>query len=336
MLRSAIALAVAAAVAVPALANDSSAELTTGGLVFVRNDNVEMQSEDLRISAKEIHVRYRFFNKSDKPVTVLVAFPMPEIKVDEQDQIISVPTEDPVNFLAFTTTVNGQPVVTKVEQRVVSAGLDRTQLLRSLGLPLAPHLASTNEALDRLPPDKWDELLRLGIAEIEEYDAGQGMKKHLAARWGLQTTFYWEQTFAARAETVIEHRYKPSVGATVQTALGMPDALKEPWYDEYKFKYCMDQQFLAAIERARAAAKSQTGAPFAEERIEYILKTAANWSGPIKEFRLVVDKGDADNLVSFCGEDVKKISDTQSEVKKTDFVPDGNLAILILKKLKAQ
>ena len=139
MLRSAIALAVATAAAVPALANDSSAELTTGGLVFVRNDNVEMQSEDLRISAKEIHVRYRFFNKSDKPVTVLVAFPMPEIKVDEQDQIISVPTEDPVNFLAFTTTVNGQPVVTKVEQRVLSAGLDRTQLLRSLGLPLAPH-----------------------------------------------------------------------------------------------------------------------------------------------------------------------------------------------------
>ena len=95
----------------------------------------------------------------------------------------------------------------------------------------------------------------------------------------------------------------------------------------------MDQQFLAAIERARAAAKSQTGAPFAEERIEYILKTAANWSGPIKEFRLVVDKGEADNLVSFCGEDVKKIGDTQFEMKKTDYTPDGNLSILILKKL---
>jgi Domain of unknown function (DUF4424) len=336
MLRSAIALAVATAAAAPALANDSSAELTTGGLVFVRNDNVEMQSEDLRISAKEIHVRYRFFNKSDKPVTVLVAFPMPEIKVDEQDQVISVPTEDPVNFLAFTTTVNGQPVVTKVEQRVLSAGLDRTQLLRSLGLPLAPHLASTNEALDRLPPEKWDELLRLGIAEIEEYDAGQGMKKHLAARWGLQTTFYWEQTFAARAETVIEHRDKPSVGATVQTALGPPEAAKEAWYDEYKFKYCMDQQFLAAVEGARTAAKSPFGAPFGEERIEYILKTGANWSGPIKDFRLVVDKGGPDNLVSFCGEDVKKIGDTQFEVKKTDFTPDGNLAILILKKLKEQ
>jgi hypothetical protein len=52
MLRSAIALAVAMTAAVPALANDPSAELTTGGLVFVRNDSVEMQSEDLRISAK--------------------------------------------------------------------------------------------------------------------------------------------------------------------------------------------------------------------------------------------------------------------------------------------
>ena len=101
---------------------------------------------------------------------------MPEIKVDAQDQVLAVPTEDPVNFLAFTTTVNGQPVASKVEQRVLAAGLDRTQLLRTLGIPLAPHLASTNAALDALPPDKWEELVRLGLAEIEEYDAGQGMK----------------------------------------------------------------------------------------------------------------------------------------------------------------
>ena len=50
----------------------------------------------------------------------------------------------------------------------------------------------------------------------------------------------------------------------------------------------------------------------------------------------MVDKGDADNLVSFCGEGVKKIAPTQFEMRKTDFLPDGNLAMLILKKLKAQ
>src|SRR5258705_13818646 len=123
MLKPVLALAAALAASVsPAWANDSTAELATGGLIFVRNDNVEMRSEDLTISAKEVSVRYRFFNKSDKDVTVLVAFPMPEIKVEGPDDNFALPTEDPVNLLAFTTAVNGRPAPTKVEQRVHAAG----------------------------------------------------------------------------------------------------------------------------------------------------------------------------------------------------------------------
>src|SRR5436190_14943580 len=159
LLLTSLALAV-----VPALANDSTAELTTGGLIFVHNDNVEMRAEDLSISAKQVSVRYRFFNKSDKDVTVLVAFPMPEIK-SFQDVGISLPTEDPVNLLAFTTTVNGRPVTAKVEQRVYAAGLDRTQMLRDLGIPLPPQLHATNDELDKLPPAKSAELSRIGYAE---------------------------------------------------------------------------------------------------------------------------------------------------------------------------
>jgi Domain of unknown function (DUF4424) len=335
MLKPTIALVAAAlaAAAAPALANDSTAEMASGGLIFVRNDNVEMRSEDLIISAKEIQVRYRFFNKSDKNVTVLVAFPMPEIKVDGPDVSISVPTEDPVNPLAFATSVNGRPVTTKVEQRVYAFGLDRTQLLRDLGIPLAPHLQAASEALDKLPRAKWDELIRIGLAELEQYDVGKGMEDHLVPRWALQTTFYWEQTFAAKAETVVEHRYKPSVGGSVQTALGSPTAAQEDWYDDYQTKYCLEKEFLTAVERARREARGQYGAPYSEERVAYILKTGANWAGPIKEFRLVVDKGDPESLVSFCGEDVKKISPTRFEMKKTDFTPDDDFAVLILKRI---
>src|SRR5438445_12413748 len=137
MLKPVLALAAALAASVsPAWANDSTAELATGGLIFVRNDNVEMRSEDLMISTKEVSVRYRFFNKSDKDVTVLVAFPMPEVRLDENDSNISVPTEDPVNLLGFTTMVNGQPVKTEVEQRATAVELDRTQLLKAPGIPL--------------------------------------------------------------------------------------------------------------------------------------------------------------------------------------------------------
>jgi hypothetical protein len=140
---TAIALVVAVCAAAPALANDTSAELATGGLIFVQNDNVEMRSEDLAISAKEVAVRYRFFNKAAADVTVLVAFPMPDVRIEEQDQNISLPTEDPVNLLGFATTVDGKPVKTQVEQHVFAAGIDRTQLLTSLRIPLAPHLAAT-------------------------------------------------------------------------------------------------------------------------------------------------------------------------------------------------
>ena len=332
-LRAATLLLTAACAAAPALANDTSAELATGGLLFVQNDNVAMRSEDLSISAKEVYVRYRFYNKAASDVTVLVAFPMPEVRIEEQDQNIALPTEDPVNLLAFATTINGKPVKTQVEQHVFAAGIDRTQLLTGLGIPLAPHLAATNEALDRLPRDKWDELIRLGLGEIEEYNIGKGMMKHLSARWSLRTTFYWEQTFPAKAETMIEHRYKPSVGGSVQTSLGAPASAKEAWYDDYKRKYCLDGDFFAAIERLRKAAKSEFGPPYSEQRIDYILRTGANWSGPIGQFHLTVDKGEAGSLVSFCGQGVKKTGDTKYEMSKTDFAPDGDLAVLILKKM---
>jgi hypothetical protein len=232
--------------------------------------------------------------------------------------------------------VNGKPISMQVEQRVTAVGLDRTQYLRNLGIPFAPQLQSTNQALDRLPQDKWNELLRLGLAEIEEYDVGKGMQKHLAARWGLSTTFYWEQTFPAGKETIIEHEYKPSVGGSVQTNLGAPYALKESWYADYLRKYCIDKDFLATIAQLRQANKSEFGPPYSEQRIDYILKTGANWSGPIKDFYLVVDKDDAASLVSFCGDGVKKTSPTQFEMRKSDFSPDGDLSVLILNKISKQ
>lgn len=318
----------------PALANDSSAELATGGLTFVRNDAIEMRSEDLFISAKEIRVRYSFFNKTAADVTVLVAFPMPEISVEHQDQNISVPTEDPENVLGFATTVNGRGVAASIEQKVFKNGVEHTALLRGLNVPLAPHLAATGEALDRLPRAKWDDLVRAGLAEIEEFDAGKGMEKHLSPRWALRTTYFWQQTFPANAETLIDHRYKPSVGASAGTMLGQPPVAGDTTIAEYTKKYCMDRAFLGSVERARRAAGRDAGTPFTEERIDYILKTGANWAGPIRSFRLVVDKGDADSLVSFCGDGVKKIGATQFEMRKTDFTPTGNFSVLILKKLR--
>ena len=43
-----------ALLALPALANDSTAELRAGGLVLTRTNNIEMRCEDLFISAAQV------------------------------------------------------------------------------------------------------------------------------------------------------------------------------------------------------------------------------------------------------------------------------------------
>jgi hypothetical protein len=322
------------ALAGAALANDSTAELTTGGLDFVQNPNVEMRSEQLFISPAQIRVTYHFFNTSEQPVTNLVAFPLPDITFDSPDTNIAIPTKDPVNFVGFTTTANGQPVKTEVEQKAYAKGIDQTVLLKQLGIPLAPQLKATYDALDALPKEKWQSLIGLGLAAIDEYGTGPGpqMQQHLEPRWTLKTTFYWQQIFPQRQDLVIEHRYQPSVGVSLGSGVGNSSYAAPP---EYKTKYCIDPDFLAAAAREQQEVV-RTNKLLGEKRIDYILSTGANWAGPIADFTLVVDKGDPANLVSFCATGVKKISPTQFEVHYTEFTPKSDLAILILSGKLAQ
>jgi hypothetical protein len=302
--------------------------------MLTRNAGIETRSEDLYVSPRQVRVSYRFHNTAPTDVKTLVAFPMPDITVADAAASVSLPTDDPENLLGFSTRVDGSPVRARVVQKVFAGGADRTADLDRLKVPLAPHLRSTDKALGRLPPAAWDEVKRLGLAAVEEYSVGRGMRKQLSPRWTLKTTYFWEQTFPAGKEVAIEHSYRPSVGRSVQTLLADPAAIDAPWLEEYMRKYCINREFMAAVERARQAAKSPNGAPFSEERISYLL--SANGAQPIGEFRLVVDKGDPANLVSFCADGVRKIGPTQLEVRKADFVPKNNLHVLILKRMRGR
>lgn len=312
------------------LANDSVGHLSAGGIVLGRSDDIEMRSEDLYVSTAEVRVHYRFFNTSDKDITALVAFPMPDVAApnDADNRAIPIDT-DPVNFMGFKTQVGGKPADMKVEQRVIAVGIDRTELLKSLNVPLAPYTEAARKAVDALPAERKEELVALGVARAETYDQGKGMQRHVLPNWTLRTTYYWTQVFPAKKELVIQHQYKPSVGASVGTMVGSdtPDAATMA---DYRRRYCMDAEFVSAATRVQKALARKQGAMLGERRLEYVLVTGANWAGPIKDFRLVVDKGSPDNLVSLCGEKIKKISATQFEMRATDFFPQRNLEVLIL------
>jgi hypothetical protein len=328
-------IVVAALLCRPATANDTAAELATGGIVLTKNADIEMLSEHLHISSQQIRVRYRFYNTSPKEVTILVAFPMPDITVEDSDKNISIPTHHPQNLLGFSTFVKDKPITARVEQKVFARGVDRTADLRRLKIPLAPHLHATAEALNRLPQSAQDELVNLGLADVEKRDVGKDTETHLLPRWTLKTTYYWKETFPAHTEVTVLHRYKPSIGWSGQTLLGDPATTNEDWFSEYQRKYCIDRDLVASVERAQRMEKVMGGAPFSEERISYLLSTAANWSRPIQDFLLIIDKGDRSNLVSFCAQGTRKISPTQFEVHKTNFVPDSDLHVLILRRFRS-
>ena len=120
-------------------ANDSTAELATGGLVFtVKSSDIEMQSEDLFISMKEVRVQYHFYNHSDRDIATKIAFPMPDIPYGVSDFNFAIPTDDPQNILGFATTVNNRPIAALVEQKAILGGTDETEGCFEISASLSP------------------------------------------------------------------------------------------------------------------------------------------------------------------------------------------------------
>lgn len=314
-------------------ANDSIGHLTAGGIELARSSEIEMRAEDLYISPSEIRVRYRFYNRALRDIETLVAFPMPEVPPPSDLGMVAIPHEDQENFLGFATTVEGAPKEVKVEARAVAMGLDRTDLLTGMGVPLQPHSPKAHDALQRLPREKLNELLALGLIRIEDMDSMAGAAPVFFPSWSMRATYYWTQLFPAQREIVIEHTYAPSVGASVQTLVGAPFAQGN--MEEYKHRYCMDEDFLKAAAAGHQNLKDKHSlAALGEKRISYVLSTGSNWAGPIKDFKLTVDKVRPGALVSFCGEGVRKVSPTTFEMTKRDYWPSGNLEVLLLEPMR--
>jgi hypothetical protein len=329
--RTGLAVLAVAVLASPALANDTMATLSTGGLAFVTSDDIQMTSEDLSVSMDEVKVVYEFTNTGPDQ-HVLVAFPMPDITGDG-DFMVAIPTEADDNIFGFSTTFDGKPVEAELHQYVFAFGIDQTAVLRDLGLPLLPYGQETVAALNALPEADQKRLVALGMVIPMEYDSGQGWQTDYVPVWTLRSTYSWEADFPAGKTVEVVHRYRPSVGGTVAVTF-----LAEPYegYDpaiEYRQKYCTDDSFIKAVEKTLPDPTERYGAPFTESWISYVWSTGANWSGPIGHFHLTIDKGDAANLVSFCWDgEVRKTSPTTFEMEADDWYPPWNheLEVLIL------
>lgn len=313
-----LSIVLAASLATQAAANDSSAELGAGGIRLVPNWDIVLDREDLYLSPDQVAVRYVFRNTTEEPIRLLVAFPLPDIDTAELFEVpVDVPSPESDNFVDFEVVVDGAPVAFDVDQRAIAQGIDRTEFLRRLSIPLNPFSQAAHAALGALDPTSSAEVRRLGIGHaFEPHDP-------ILPFWTLKTVFYWEQEFPADSETVIEHRYRPVVGQGFfgTYILDTDDPVN------YVGTYCIDSSVQSGI-RKRI---KESGADYLiEHRLSYIVTTARNWQGPIGEFRLIIDKLQPDWLVTLCMDGLKKIAPTQFEFTASDYVPENDLTIMFL------
>jgi hypothetical protein len=322
------ALVFGGAACLPASANDSSAELAVGGLVFTRSADVSIESEELQITPETVSVRYRFLNQTLNPVTLTVAFPLPDIDLSEAENF-SFSTNDPTNFVGFETKVDGKPIKFTIHQQALLGGADVSAKLREIGAPLLP-IGAQQLKLSELPQATRDMMIAQGLLQQSGTDEkGQPLYN---ATWTVKTSVVRQQTFPPNQPVVVEHHYRTSVGVSFDTVLrkGLRGNKNlESEVQRYRTLYCIQDNFLAAIDNLGGASDANAE-KLQEWRINYVLKTGANWAGPIKDFKLVVDKGKPDRLVSFCGDNIVKISPTAFQISAKNYTPNKNLRILIV------
>lgn len=331
-----IALLALGTAAAPSFANDSSAAIGLGGLELTRNDAISMDSEDLFLSRQLVTVKYRFTNTSSKDVETLVSFPLPPLPSGIEGYIDAPSFSDWREQLQFKTLVDGKPAELAYHEVVTLAGRPEAKgieaRLKTLGWPIKhwEDYEFGEQLSERLSQSEKDTFVAEGLLR-KEADSD-----YYSPNWQVQAHVTRKQVFPAGKTITVEHSYKPISGGSVGGMLTPEYRKGSDYFTEYQANYCIDAAFLKGFdkrfyaEKKKAAARGDDyGVAYTEHWLDYVLKSGANWKGPIKDFRLVVDKEKPDNLLSFCMTGVKKISPTRFEVRKANFEPTRDIQILI-------
>ncbi len=314
-------VAILLAYSLPSLANDSTGYIGTGGVQYLKNDAISMQSEDLYIAKDKVRVDYQFANLSDKDITETVLFPLPALSAPRDSDYADAgalidnfklwvdnkrvyPDLNVRVFIPSVTLLEGE--VTHTAKNMV----DATNLFKACAVTdkeLMGYWHSDNNinAINK----KLLTCDHIALKKLQQKIAFDPTDKYASTYiyWEAQPIYSWQQTFKAHATTFVRHAYQPPVGGSAYFG-----------HDEYQ-TFCADDTF----------SQAQKNELHTHSAIKYILTTGANWATPIQDFSLTVDR-DPDELTTFCWKGsgkINKIGPTTFRVTETNFVPSHDLHI---------
>jgi hypothetical protein len=327
-------------------ANDGFGGLSATGLQFQQSASVRMVSEDLFLSPSQVRVTYLFRNQGATETRGEIIFPLPPISLAGLvESGFALPEESlrRDNLVDFTARVDGKQIEVRSERIAVleppydqprkasavydAPGKDVTGLLKEHGVPLSLNVDQVRAALASLPQTAKDQLKAKGLADFYEGEPP-------FPAWSIIVRYHWPQTFAPGRDVKIEHSYNPAPpgGIFVWPAGSNP---LDPYQQQLVDTYCIDagtrKALAKRLHRPNAGDLAGTGTAVL---LDYVLTTANTWRGPIGAFRLTIDKGKPDNVLSLCVEGIRKTGATTFVVEKQDFTPTQDLRLLIVSGLE--
>jgi hypothetical protein len=144
------------------------------------------------------------------------------------------------------------------------------------------------------------------------------VERHPITQKVVSVTHHWPQVFPAGKVVSVEHVFHPS-GSFIYAFTEKYSAAEIE--RQLTHDYCVGPVLLRAMKRGDGGNV---------EQVHYILKTGANWSGPIGHFRLRIQKHDATDKVSLCLDGFRKVDDRTFVLEKTDYVPTQDLQIAFI------
>ena len=240
-----------------------------------------------------------------------MAFPLPDLDLLRMwNSPSSIPFEGKQNFVGFRTWVDGVEIHMESDIHAVLENRpgvtpefenrrDVTRELLALGINLS-------NAKQDVTPEVREKLVKLGAAFVEQ--------KWTVPTWVTKTYFYWTQTFPAHKQLHIKHTYNAGPFKSFVT--------------EEEAEWCTDDSYRAAFRKLpnKMADRYADG-----EAVRYMLKTGANWAGPIGDFTLKLDKAWT-ALLSTCpipGLSLKR-EGNMFAAHATNFTPSTDLNILFV------
>lgn len=280
-------------------ANDSSIGDDNGTITFKSQPNISMDKESLLISEQQIQVDYVFTNTSQKDLTVPIAFPMPPMYFGYSDH---------GEITDFKLWVDGKPLKTARKLVVLLDG--------------------TADVSKKVAEYGWSEKELINFLSDHEAAPPKG-KKPLPKAWfdkdgepriTLNEYFIWQQSFPAGKSVSIKHSYSPSIST------GVPQPASYLIQD-YAKATCLDKGSQLEMKKR----EREYGLSWAY--VSYILMTANNWQGAIKDFTLTVKKQNPKDMVSLCFDgELKKTDPKTFEFHQQNYKPTRDLSLLFIRK----